>query len=178
MGDEIIIKNWLKANELDLSEGQISDLLSYIELIRKTSSAMNLVSKNDLPQLVERHLLDSLYVLKTYNIPLRAKAADLGSGAGFPGIPVAIARPDIQMYLIESRHRKSLFLKSIASKLGLANVIVIHDRWENLDMAFDIILSRASLNETDLMTRAIPRLNLDGALLYFAKYNNIKVFKK
>ena len=178
MGDEAIIKNWLKTNELDLSEGQINNLLGYIELIKKISGTMNLVSKHDLPHLIERHLLDSLHVLKAYNIPFGAKTADLGSGAGFPGIPIAIARPDIQMYLIESRHRKSLFLKSIINKLELANAIVIHDRWEDLGMTFDIILSRASLNEADLMARAVPRLNPDGALLYFAKYNNIKVLKK
>ena len=178
MDEEIIIKHWLKENELRLSEGQINDLLSYIELIRQTSGTMNLISKNDLPQLIERHLLDSVYVLKAYNIPVGAKTADLGSGAGFPGIPVAIARPDIQMYLIESRHRKSLFLKGVVNKLRLGNAIVIHDRWENQDFTYDIILARASLKESDLIAKAMPRLNPDGALLYFAKYNNIKVLKK
>ncbi len=178
MDEEIIIRRWLKDNELVLSDGQVSDLIAYIELIRKSSGTMNLVSKNDLPQLIERHLLDSLYVLKLYNIPSGAKAADLGSGAGFPGIPIAIARPDIHMYLIESRHRKSLFLKNVVNQLKLANVIVIHDRWENLNLIYDIILARASLKETDLIDRAIPHLSHDGALLYFAKYNNIKVLKK
>jgi len=178
MDEAIIIKHWLEENELKLSEWQINDLISYIELIRKTSGTMNLVSKNDLPQLIERHLLDSLYVLKTYDIPVGAKTADLGSGAGFPGIPVAIARPDIRMYLIESRHRKSLFLRRVISELGLANAIVINDRWENLDSTFDIILARAALKETDLIIKAIPHLNPDGALLYFAKYKTIKVLKK
>jgi 16S rRNA (guanine527-N7)-methyltransferase len=178
MNDEIIIKQWLDDSELELSDNQINDQLKYIEMIRKTSGTMNLVSKNDLPQLIERHLLDSLYVLKAYNIPGGSKTADLGSGAGFPGIPVAIARPDIHMYLIESRHRKCLFLKNVINELGLANAIVIHDRWENLDFTYDIILARASLKESDLIAKAIPRLNPDGALLYFAKYNNIKVLKK
>jgi len=178
MDEETIIKRWLKENELKLSEAQISDLLSYIELIRKTSGTMNLVSKNDLPQLIERHLLDSLYVLKAYDFPSGAKTADLGSGAGFPGIPVAIARPDIQMYIIESRYRKCLFLKQVVNELRLANAIVIHDRWENLDSTYDIILARASLKESDLIAKAIPRLNPDGALLYFAKHNNIKILKK
>ncbi|MCP4583880.1 MAG: 16S rRNA (guanine(527)-N(7))-methyltransferase RsmG [candidate division Zixibacteria bacterium] len=175
MSDKDKVKTWLGKNRLNQSQAQIDNLLGYIDMIRETSSKMNLVSKNDLPQLIERHLLDSLHALTVYTIPPGSHIADLGSGAGFPGIPIAIARPDTQMDLVESRHRKCLFLGSVIDKLKLSNAKVIHDRWENRTNQYDIILARASLKEQDLITKALPKLNPGGVLLYFAKYNNIKI---
>jgi len=175
MNDKDKIKSWAAENNLDLVQTQIDNLLIYIDMIRETSSKMNLVSKNDLPQVIERHLLDSLHVLTVYRLKPDSHVADLGSGAGFPGIPVAIARPDIHLDLVESRHRKCLFLRSVIDKLGLANTGVIHNRWENNDSHYDVIMARASLKEQDLLTKALPRLNPDGVLLYFAKYNSIKI---
>jgi 16S rRNA (guanine527-N7)-methyltransferase len=158
-----------------VSQAQIDNLVIYIDMIREASSKMNLVSKNDLPQIIERHLLDSLHALTVYSIHPGSGVADLGSGAGFPGIPIAIARDDIQVDLIESRYRKSLFLQSVIDRLGLTNTTVIHDRWENIVNSYDVILARASLKEQDLQAKALPKLNPNGSLLYFAKYNNIKI---
>jgi len=178
MKDKELINNWLGEHNLSLSNSQIDTCLNYLEMIRDASDRMNLVSKNDLPNLIERHLLDCLYALTVYDIPHGAKVADLGSGAGLPGIPVAIARPDLQVYLIESRRMKSLFLRDVITRLNLANAIVIHDRWENQSLLYDVILARAVFKETELHAKVMPRISPHGVILYFAKFNDVKVLKK
>jgi len=178
MNDKKLIEKWLAEKNLSLTGDQISALLEHIDLIKASSGRMNLVSKNDLPKLVERHLLDSLLVLTVYKFPPGATVADLGSGAGFPGVPVAIARPDLKIDLIESRQRKSLFLKKVVEKLKLINVQVVNKRWERIDKPYDIVLVRAVFNKEDLQKKVIPHLSPGGVLLHFAKYNNINVLKK
>ena len=177
MDDISKINAWLKENQLSLSSEQIESFIKYIDLIKEASSRMNLISKNDLPIIVERHLLDSLCALKEYDFPIGAKVADLGSGAGFPGIPVAIARPDLQVDLIESRHRKSLFLKKVKTDLNLKNVQVIHNRWEKVNTLYDIVLVRAVYNSNDIREKVVPLLPPNGTVLHFAKFNNINILK-
>jgi len=177
MSEELQIKNWLKEHEIKYSEGQINAMLYYIDRIRDYSENINLVSAKDLPNLVERHLLDSLLALTVYDVPREAKVADVGSGAGFPGIPIAIMRPDLHMYLIESRKKKSLFLSNVISKIGLANAMVINDRWENINLQFEVVFARAIFPENQVLGKLQDSLAPQGAVLYFSKYNQIKVLK-
>ncbi len=178
MGDKKAIEKWLAEKNLSLTGNQISALLEHLDFIKASSGRMNLVSKNDLPKLVERHLLDSLLVLTVYKFPPGATVADLGSGAGFPGVPVAIARPDLKIDLIESRLRKSLFLKKVVDNLELINVQVVNKRWEKVEKLYDIVLVRAVFNEQDLQKKVIPHLSPGGVLLHFAKHNNINILKR
>lgn len=178
MKDKQLIMKWLGEHNLSLSSPQVDTCLNFVEMIKDASETMNLVSKNDLPNIIDRHLLDSLHALTAYEIPHKAKVADLGSGAGLPGIPIAIARPDLQMYLIESRRMKCLFLRDVIAKLNLANAIVIQDRWENQSLLYDVILARAVFKESELSTKVMPRISPHGVILYFAKYNDVKVLKK
>jgi 16S rRNA (guanine527-N7)-methyltransferase len=171
----MIIEKWSISNKLALSEHQVSSLIQYTELVVGYSSEINLISKNDRDNIIERHLLDSLLALKVFTFPEGAQVADVGSGAGFPGLPIAIARPDLQMNLIESRRRRCLFLAKVVDSLRLANVNVINNRWENLNLQYDIILSRAFVNEAEAGKVLIPHLNPGGVVLYFAKFNQIKI---
>jgi len=178
MSDKAAIESWLAEKNLSVSLEQIDKLLAYLDLIREAAHRMNLISKNDLPHILKRHLLDSLLALAIFEFPPLARVADLGSGAGFPGIPIAIARQNIEMTLIESRRLKALFLKSVCDKLGLDNCTVTHDRWENVDSSFDMILVRAVYRETQLETAVLPKLNPEGALIYYRKFNDIKILRK
>lgn len=177
MSDEVLINNWLDKNHLSLADSQINNLLEYANLIKESSKVMNLVSKKDLSILIERHLLDSLFALTAYDIPLNAKAADIGSGAGFPGIPIAIARPDISLDLIEPRRKRSLFLQKAIKCLNLKNVETIHDRWENINHSYDTVFVRAVFKEADLKKKVLSLLPPQSVLIYFAKYNNINILK-
>ena len=176
--NKILIENWFISHGLTISENQLMKLLTYIDLIRQTSQKMNLISKSDLPKIIERHLLDSLQALIAYEFQDKMRVADLGSGAGFPGIPIAIAKPNITVDLIESRRLKSLFLQNVADKLQLKNVKVIHERWEKLpdSCSYDAIMARAVYPENELKRLTLPRLTGNGVLLYFAKFNDIRLF--
>jgi 16S rRNA (guanine527-N7)-methyltransferase len=169
------IKTWCELKGLSISQSQLERFGQYLSMVREFSKKMNLVSKKDLPSLAERHLVDSLNALAAYEFPQGAIVADLGSGAGFPGIPIAIARPDLSITLIESRRLKCLFLEKVVSELALFNVIVVHSRWEKLSDKFDVILSRAVYPEPELLKIALLRLRPSGVLLYFEKYMKIKI---
>jgi len=177
MSDEILIKSWFDNYNLPITDNQINVLLEYINLIKESSKVMNLVSKKDIPIIADRHLLDSLYALTVYDIPLNAKVADIGSGAGFPGIPIAIARPDLSIDLIEPRLKRSIFLQKAVNHLDLNNVEIVHKRWENADHFYDVALLRAVFKEKDLQKKILSLLPPDSVLLYFAKYNNINILK-
>ncbi|NLI15962.1 MAG: 16S rRNA (guanine(527)-N(7))-methyltransferase RsmG [candidate division Zixibacteria bacterium] len=171
------IISWCDSNGLYFNEQQLRLFDRYISLVRERSRKINLVSSRDQGLLVERHLLDSLNALVNIEIATGSLCADLGSGAGFPGIPIAIARPDIYMDLFESRRLKSLFLATVVEKLQLANVTVVHGRWENQATRYDYIFARAVYNEKDLREIALPRLNPRGFLIYYEKYMKVKIIK-
>jgi 16S rRNA (guanine527-N7)-methyltransferase len=175
--DSKIITLWCEERNFEIDQQRIQKFTEYLAMIREASKKMNLVSKNDLNQLAQRHLIDSLHALTAYDIPQGAKTADMGSGAGFPGIPIAIARPNLSVDLIESRRLKSLFLAKVIENLKLPNAKAIHSRWEDISNKYDIIFARAVYNETDLRSLAIPHLNSGGVLVYFEKYLSIKIIK-
>jgi len=152
-------------------------MIQYLDLIREASKKMNLVSSKDLDVLVERHLVDSLNALVGIEIMPDLHCADLGSGAGFPGIPIAIARPNITIDLVESRRLKSLFLIKAIDELKLENAKIIHGRWEEQSAKYDYIFARAVYNENDLRELALPRLNQGGALIYFEKFMKVKIIR-
>ena len=178
MDNRKIIKEWFYENKIPVTDVQIARFINYIELVKDESKRMNLMSKKDLPNIIERHLLDSLHALTVYPFPSGALVADFGSGAGFPGIPIAIACPDVNVTLIESRRLKSLFLKKVIDHLDLKNVKVFHSRLENLTVKFDIVLARAIYKQERLRQMVMPKLSPSGVLLYFAKYKSIKIIEK
>jgi 16S rRNA (guanine527-N7)-methyltransferase len=169
------IISWCESNRIQISGEQARQMVRYLELIRESSKKMNLVSSKDLGLLVERHLIDSLNALVVIEIDPNSHCADLGSGAGFPGIPIAIARPDITIDLVESRRLKSLFLAKTINELKLENSRIIHGRWEEQKTRYDYIFARAVYNESDLRKLALPRLNSKGALIYFDKFMKVKI---
>ncbi len=118
-------------------------LHNYSERVR--TAGLSLVSTADRDRLIERHLQPSLEGLDL--IPPQARVLDIGSGGGFPALPIAIARPDLQITLIESNQRKSSFLTRVSRETGLVNTRVVGERVENLghehDQAYEIVTARA-----------------------------------
>lgn len=115
-------------------------LARYAALVRKWGAAHNLVGRNDLPRLEERHVLDSLALLPWCG----SRLADVGSGAGFPGVPLAVARPGMKVVLIERSAFKGRFLRQVAIELALANVEVrIADARDVEAGGFDTVTARA-----------------------------------
>jgi 16S rRNA (guanine527-N7)-methyltransferase len=140
------LRDGLAASGLEMSAGMQSKLLGYVALLKKWNQTYNLTAIRDESEMVTQHLLDSLSLLPV--LPEQALAgrrwADVGSGAGLPGIPLAIARPDLQMTLIEAVEKKSAFQRQAKIELGLSNVTVACRRVEEMPGGlFDAVVSRA-----------------------------------
>jgi 16S rRNA (guanine527-N7)-methyltransferase len=120
-------------------------LLAYVALLDKWNRTHNLSAIRDPGQMITHHLLDSLAVVP--HLPARAglRVADVGSGGGLPGIPLAIARPDWDVTLIDSSHKKTAFLNQARIELPLPNVEVVTARVENAEPSspYDVVISRA-----------------------------------
>ena len=131
-----------RALALDLDEAQLAKLVAHLDLLDDWNSRMNLTAIRDRPSQLTKHLLDSLTVLPF----LRGKRiADVGSGAGFPGIPLAIVEPGRHFALIESTGKKCRFLEHVRDTLGLPNVEVVQVRAEAYrpEVRFDTVIARA-----------------------------------
>ena len=123
-------------------------LLAYLELLAKWNRAYNLTAVRDPVEMIARHLLDALAVLPfVHGMTL----ADLGSGAGLPGIPLAIARPDLAVTLIESNGKKARFLREAARTLPLPNVMVCEARVQDAAGPFDMVTARAFASLADML---------------------------
>jgi 16S rRNA (guanine527-N7)-methyltransferase len=138
----------------ELPDGTEAGLLAYLALLDKWNRVYNLTAVREPARMVSHHLLDSLAAVPYFDA---ATVLDVGSGGGLPGIPLAIARPDIQVTLIDCVAKKTAFLLQVKAELGLANVRVMTGRVEEIrpETRFDIITSRAfsDLREFVSLTR-------------------------
>lgn len=152
----------LAALGLDLPAAAQEKLLAYRDLLLKWNRTYNLTALRDPEQAISHHLLDSLAILPWVKA---GSLLDVGSGGGLPGIPLAIARPDLQVTLVDAVQKKATFLQQAAIELGLPNVRAIHARVETLVGQFGQITSRAfsDLAEFTRLTRHL--LALEGRWL-------------
>ena len=134
---------------ININDEQSEQFQKYIDLILTWNKRTNLVSRKDESKIIENHVLESLSLLVSFEIFPGAKIIDIGSGAGFPALPISLISLDANFLLVESRRKKALFLKEVVSQLKLENVTVIGERVENLaqnpkyENSFDFAFSRA-----------------------------------
>lgn len=153
------------AEALNLTENEINQTISkfvvYLGELQKWNKAYNLTSITDEREIIVKHFIDSLLYL--YYIPEKPlKLADIGSGAGFPGIPIAVVRPCLQIKLIEPSWKKSAFLKHVIRKLELKNTEVIQAKAQQIDEKFDIVISRALWSIKDFIENCSHLLKEKG----------------
>ena len=136
--------------DLEVSEQQREQLLSYVELLDKWNKAYNLTSVRDPFDMLVKHILDSI-VVSTY-LP-GERFIDVGTGPGLPGIPLAIMNPEKTFFLLDSLGKRIRFIKQVVHTLGLKNVIPIQSRVEEFqpEEKFDGVLSRAFASMTDMV---------------------------
>jgi 16S rRNA (guanine527-N7)-methyltransferase len=152
---------------LDLTSGQLDALERFEGLIRERAVPLGMVAKADASRLRDRHLLDSLRAATIVG-QSDGTAYDLGSGAGLPGVAVAIACPDLRITLVESRLPRAAFLQLVADRLDLNNVAVSSRRVEALSEPADLCFSRAFARVNVAWTAAARLLTPTGRLVYFA----------
>ena len=126
-----ILKKGVEILGLNLTSDQFRQFEIYLELLLFWNQRINLFSRRDVSRLAERHLLESLAWIPTYGRKLQAPVMDLGSGAGFPGVPIAIWNPGLEMTLVESKQKKARFLAEVIQRLGL-NARVVPTRIEEI----------------------------------------------
>jgi len=152
---------------VELSPEMVGKLELFGSLIRDRAVALGLVSAADLSSLPERHLLDCLRAAVAARKTDRL-AYDLGSGAGLPGIVVAIARPSLEVSLIEARRTRGAFLEMAVERLRLANARVVVSRFEALSEPADVCFARAVADAAGSWRAAERLLRPGGRLVYFA----------
>jgi 16S rRNA (guanine527-N7)-methyltransferase len=151
-----------------LSDEQVETFHLYLQELNEWRKHINLFSRTDDREIILKDFLDSLTLLK--HLPQGASVADIGSGAGFPGIPLKIARPDLKVWLLESNQKKVFFLKNLVRVLGLADVEIRRAGKGNGPKAdttseFDVVVSRAFGSLQKLSSVGNPLLRKGGILL-------------
>lgn len=127
----------------DLTEKQIEQFSKLLEVYTFWNNQINVISRKDTDNFYERHVLHSLGIAKIMKFKDGADIMDIGTGGGFPGIPLAILYPNCNFTLVDSIGKKIKVVNEVAAAIGLTNVTGIHERAENIDKQFDFIVSRA-----------------------------------
>lgn len=127
----------------DLTELQISQFEKLGELYKEWNSKINVISRKDIDELYLRHVLHSLGIAKVQKFKPGSKVLDVGTGGGFPGVPLAIMFPETQFHLVDSIGKKIKVVKGVSESLGLTNLKADHMRAEKVNDEFDFIVSRA-----------------------------------
>ena len=135
----------------DLTEEQKRQFAALYDLYTDWNSKINVISRKDIGNLYEHHVLHSLGIAKVIRFAPGTKIMDLGTGGGFPGIPLAILFPEVQFHLVDSSGKKVRVATEVAGSIGLKNVTTRHARAEEEKQLFDFVVSRAVMPLTDLL---------------------------
>ena len=152
-----------------LDEAALDAFVLYYDLLSEWSSRVNLVSKRDMNRFVDYHILDSLKVATIADFSCIESILDFGSGAGLPGIPLAISFPETAVTLLESRPKRCSFLSAACTAIPLPNAHVVQSSIESLDNSFynryDVVITRATGSLVDLYRKAGKLLAKNGSLI-------------
>ena len=143
--------NIIRSNFSDLTDSQIKQYESLMRLYKSWNNKINVISRKDISDLNIRHVLHSLSIAKIIEFIPETKILDVGTGGGFPGIPLAIMFPEVSFHLTDSIGKKIKVVKAISNELGLKNVVAEQIRAQNVNQQYDFVISRAVTNMTDFI---------------------------
>ena len=156
----------------DLTEKQIQQFSDLQELYEHWNAQINVISRKNMDTLYTNHILHSLAIAKVIQFEKGTKILDIGTGGGFPGIPLAILFPEVDFLLVDSIGKKIKVVNEVSNAIGLTNVIALHERAENIKDTFDFVVSRAVTNMTDFKKWVKGKFNnthnntLNNGILY------------
>ena len=166
---ETLLKELAKKINIDLTDEMIDKFFLYKKLLLEWNEKINLTAITDEKEILIKHFIDSLTIEKY--IPQNAKIIDVGTGAGFPGIPLKIVRPDIEVVLLDSLNKRINFLNEIIRECQLDKITTIHGRAEEIANKleyrekFDISTARAVANISTLLELCTPFLKVGGSFV-------------
>lgn len=168
----------LKNMNIFLSERQIGQLIRYYEILIKWNQVMNLTAITEYEDVMKKHFVDSLSLVKAYDMKGASNLIDVGTGAGFPGLVLKIAFPGCRVTLLDSLNKRIQFLNAVINELGLTGVEAVHGRAEDfarpgkMRESFDLCVSRAVANLSTLSEYCLPFVKKGG---FFIPYKSEKI---
>lgn len=166
-------RNGLEQLDIQPDDMQIEQFMGYYELLIEWNKVMNLTGITDFEEVILKHFLDSLAVVKVCDMKQVKRVIDIGTGAGFPGIPLKIAFPHLDVVLLDSLKKRINFLDTVAGELHLDHVTAIHGRAEDYANkkeyreCFDLSVSRAVANLSSLSEYCLPFVSLQGKFISY-----------
>lgn len=173
-----LIKSAAASIGVELSDLQVDQFVKYYKILIEWNSFMNLTGITEYEEVVLKHFVDSLALCKSMNVTKISSLIDIGTGAGFPGIPLKIAYPHLKVTLLDSLKKRIKFLNEVVMQLGLEEVETIHGRAEDFAKpsmkreSYDVCVSRAVANLASLSEYCLPYVKVGG---YFVPYKSGKV---
>lgn len=168
----------IEAFGITLTEQQINQFLVYYEMLVEWNQMMNLTAITEYEEVMKKHFVDSISLVKAYDVSKSVSVIDVGTGAGFPGLALKIAYPQLKLTLLDSLNKRIQFLNAVIEKLGLDGVDTIHGRAEDfakpgkLREKYDLCVSRAVANLSTLSEYCLPFVKEGGE---FISYKSEKI---
>ena len=162
--DRDLLIEGLQRMDLKLSDQVIDQLMTYLNLVEKWNRVYNLTAIRERDEMIKLHLLDSLSILNHVHVK---NILDVGSGAGFPGIVLAITKPELKVTVMDSVNKKTIFMQQVKSELALTNLDVVNSRVEDYQPTtlFEAVTSRAFSNLKNMMSLTQHTLQKEGVWL-------------
>lgn len=163
----------LRCLNISLTDYMMEQFLDYYEILIETNKVMNLTAITEFDDVIEKHFLDSLSLCRIYKFNDDISILDMGTGAGFPGIPLKIVYPEASFVLADSLNKRIKFLNEVIIKLGLKKIQAVHGRAEEMARnkvyreQFDLCVSRAVANLSSLSEYCIPFVKTQGTFISY-----------
>ena len=163
----------LKELGISLNEKQIEQFITYFEMLVEWNEFMNLTAITEYEDVMKKHFVDSISLIKAYDVSKNVTVIDIGTGAGFPGLALKIAYPNLKITLLDSLNKRIKFLDEVITELGLTGIDTIHGRAEDfakpdkLREKYDLCVSRAVANMSTLAEFCLPFVKVGGQFISY-----------